>query len=329
MKRAPRSLQHHVLYRKYNGQDSEISALLGKCGFKDGKYRSDLIVFDWEYGDDVDQIEELRFILENSHAYVVIFTGADKDADIRAVLADDLREFAGRVELLDKEAGGESQHGRLVELLETQQASNFAFKFGTSLRASVYRSLDSVLHKLSALNLDKVVRVLATQDNDPINADLKEMIGEKLKEKIKADEGFAKLIQSGSITEAASTEILEIVSEVIKTDLASVGLEHTSDNATDLEEGDHEIMEHLWSYRLYHNPADTVVRSGDILQSNDGGEDTLYLVLTPPCDLAQFWNKTDGKLAVVKLELLPPENEELRQRALLFKKSAGTQRVED
>ncbi|PZU56462.1 MAG: alpha-glucuronidase, partial [Sphingobium sp.] len=32
MKRAPRSLQHHVLYRKYNGQDSEISALLGKCG---------------------------------------------------------------------------------------------------------------------------------------------------------------------------------------------------------------------------------------------------------------------------------------------------------
>ena len=34
MKRAPRSLQHHVLYRKYNGQDSEISALLGKCGEK-------------------------------------------------------------------------------------------------------------------------------------------------------------------------------------------------------------------------------------------------------------------------------------------------------
>ncbi|WP_210281566.1 hypothetical protein, partial [Pseudochelatococcus contaminans] len=33
-KRAPRSLQHHVLYRKYNGQDSEISALLGKCGSK-------------------------------------------------------------------------------------------------------------------------------------------------------------------------------------------------------------------------------------------------------------------------------------------------------
>ncbi|MDE0877446.1 MAG: CsbD family protein [Sphingomonas bacterium] len=34
MKRAPRSLQHHVLYRKYNGQDSEISALLGKCGME-------------------------------------------------------------------------------------------------------------------------------------------------------------------------------------------------------------------------------------------------------------------------------------------------------
>ncbi|WP_206526859.1 hypothetical protein, partial [Paragemmobacter kunshanensis] len=28
-------LQHHVLYRKYNGQDSEISALLGKCGIEE------------------------------------------------------------------------------------------------------------------------------------------------------------------------------------------------------------------------------------------------------------------------------------------------------
>lgn len=291
--------------------------------FKDGKYRSDLIVFDWEYGDDVDQVEELRFILENSHAYVVIFTGADKDADIRAVLDDDLKDFAARIELLDKEAGGESQHGKLLELLEDQQANNFAIKFGASLRASVNRSLDSVLHKLSALNLDKVARVLATPDNDPIDADLKEMIGEKLKEKVKADERFAMLVDARSISEEASTELLEIVSEVIKTDVASLELEHAAEHAADLEEGDHEIMEHLWSYRLYHSPADTVVRSGDIIQRNDGNGETLYLVLTPPCDLAQFWNKTDGKLAVVKLELLPAENENLRRRALLFKKSGS------
>jgi hypothetical protein len=31
MKPVPRSRQHHDFYRKYNGQDSEISGLLGEC----------------------------------------------------------------------------------------------------------------------------------------------------------------------------------------------------------------------------------------------------------------------------------------------------------
>jgi hypothetical protein len=31
MKPVPRSRQHHDLYRKYNGQDSKISGLLGEC----------------------------------------------------------------------------------------------------------------------------------------------------------------------------------------------------------------------------------------------------------------------------------------------------------
>jgi len=33
MKHAPHRYQHHDLYRKYQGQDSEISGLLGECGF--------------------------------------------------------------------------------------------------------------------------------------------------------------------------------------------------------------------------------------------------------------------------------------------------------
>ena len=34
MKRAPRSHQHHDLYRKYHDHDSEISELLGECGLR-------------------------------------------------------------------------------------------------------------------------------------------------------------------------------------------------------------------------------------------------------------------------------------------------------
>lgn len=34
MKRAPRSRQRHDLYAKYHDYDSEISDLLGECGFR-------------------------------------------------------------------------------------------------------------------------------------------------------------------------------------------------------------------------------------------------------------------------------------------------------
>lgn len=77
-----------------------------KRAFEEGKYRSDLIVFDWEYGDEVDQVSELKFILDNSHAHVIIFTGADKDEEIRAVLEEGLSEYSSRIKLLDKETDG-------------------------------------------------------------------------------------------------------------------------------------------------------------------------------------------------------------------------------
>ncbi|MCK0143001.1 hypothetical protein [Aliiroseovarius sp. F20344] len=291
-----------------------------KRAFEEGKYRSDLIVFDWEYGDEVDQVSELKFILENSHAHVIIFTGADKDEEIRAVLEEGLSEYSSRIELLDKETDGASQHQKLKELLEEKHANNFSFKFGSSLRSSVNRSLDGVLHKLSALDLDKVVKILAAQDNDPIDADLKEMIGEKLKEKVKSSDKFRQLIDEQVLSEEVSSELLEIVAEVIKTDIASLELEHDGGDPQELDENDIKIMEQLWSYRLYHRPADNVVRGGDIILPKDGDGSELFLVLTPPCDLAKFWNKTDGKLAVVKLELLNDQNQGLRERAKRFKK---------
>lgn len=291
-----------------------------KQAFEEGKYRSDLIVFDWEYGDGVDQVAELKFILENSHAHVIIFTGADKDEEVRAVLKEGLSEYSSRIELLDKETDGKSQHQRLKDLVEEKRDNNFSFKFGSSLRSSVNRSLDGVLHKLSALDLDKVVKILAVQDNDPIDADLKEMIGEKLKEKVKNSDKFRALIEAQQVSEPVSTELLEIVAEVIKTDIASLELDHSGENEQELDANDLKIMEQLWSYRLYHSPSDDVVRGGDIILPAGGDGRELFLVLTPPCDLAQFWSKTDGNLAVIKLELLPDQNDELRERAKLFKK---------
>ena len=47
MKRAPRSRQRHDLYAKYHDYDSEISDLLGECGFK----ARELAISAYESGD--------------------------------------------------------------------------------------------------------------------------------------------------------------------------------------------------------------------------------------------------------------------------------------
>ena len=290
-----------------------------KEAFEAGKYRSDLIVFDWDYGDGVDPIQELRFILESSHAHVIIFTGTDKKSDIETVLNDELNKFLGRVELLEKEVDDSSQHLRLLEIIKEKQLNNFAFKFSAELRSAVNQSLDGVLHRLAALDISKVIKILAEHDNDPVDADLKEMIGEKLKEKIKASEHFKRLVASGAIDEGASSEVLEVVAEVIKTDIASLELDHTAEGQTALNDDDAKIMEELWSYRLYHHPSDGVVRSGDIMVAEGGDFSELLLVLTPPCDLARFWKATDGCLAVLKLSEILDQDFTLRDRAKRFK----------
>ena len=287
--------------------------------FEAGKYRSDLIVFDWEYaGANVDQIDELKFILSKSHAHVIIFTGADKDAEIRAVLDDDLSQYRGRVELLDKSQGGVSQHARLMEILQQKQSNNFSFKFGTELRSAVSLSLDNVLCRLAELDIDRVLKILSEQDNDPIDADLKEMIGEKLKEGIKGNAKLREQLVSAKLDEAKAAELLEIISEAVKTDVASLEMTHTSDDVAPAEGDDPEqsrVMEQLWSYRLYHKPTDDVVRSGDVISPTGGDGSELYLVVTPPCDLAKFWKSTDGRMVVFRLEEIVPGNENLKTRA--------------
>jgi hypothetical protein len=57
----------------------------------------------------------------------------------------------------------------------------------------------------------------------------------------------------------------------------------------------------LW---IYACPSEDVIRTGDILALSSGGNETLILVLTPPCDLEDFWKKTRGCLTFIQVEHL-------------------------
>ncbi len=56
---------------------------------------------------------------------------------------------------------------------------------------------------------------------------------------------------------------------------------------------------HSW---LYSDPVEELVGTGDILSIRKGETESLYFVVTPPCDLVDFWRKTRSCLTVLKVE---------------------------
>ncbi len=283
--------------------------------FNAGKYRADLIVFDWEYDGNVDQVSELRKILTGTHSEVFIFTGADKVDQINIILAEHLGEFKARLIVIDKNGEDDRQHEILHDRLTKKQSECFAFRFGSQLRATVNKSLDEALHKLSTLDIQRILYLLSSEEGQADNTEFKEMLGEKIKNGLQENEALREALKAKGVSGKAYDELLEVVGEIMKNDVGSEELVNAPVENGEEREHDKEIIEALWSYRLYHKPSDDRVRTGDILEREDGSEQ--FLVLTPPCDLTRFWKNTGGILSLVQLHDIDEKAPELRKLAAL------------
>lgn len=106
----------------------------------DGLFRSDLIVFDWEYpgtgsGSGTDSERILKEILENTFCLIFIFSGADREAEIRTVLAKpEFQEYKERLHYLDKTVSGADQTNVLLTKAEEMYGNNFSFTFAAELK---------------------------------------------------------------------------------------------------------------------------------------------------------------------------------------------------
>lgn len=294
--------------------------------------RSDVIVYDWHYPVEIPHAEILRNIFENSHSFVYIFTGDEERAGVENYFEEYLSEFKNRYSYYPKNnaVDNDEAYQALYTSIEERYSNNFAFKFGHELRKVLNRSLDNVLLQLSSMNIEKVIACLGKPNGEPIDSDLKELIGVKIKDSIRESWLSKFLFEARSLVHSKAVELLEFISEKTKNDIMEAALPHQRTQTNEENDEDTRMMRSLWSYRLYHKPHndDRFVRTGDIIKKNtDADYAELYLVITPLCQLEKFWGKTHGCLNLVKLYSVAQRKVLLKERGSLTKKGSSLKNI--
>ena len=247
----------------------------------DGVFRSDVIVFDWEYPGAQNATETnsesiLREILERTFCLIFIFSKADKKDEIDGVLAKpEFQAFKERLAYLDKAINGVDQTNILLQKADEMYAQNFSFKFAGTLRRRSVQCADQMLSDMGKASLNDVKNLVAVGHGG--KKDFVDFLAERFR------------------TSIAGPTVYELVDEIPEAAAGGV---------------DTAMVSKVWSYRLYfqQETGDDLVRRGDIVAV--GNE--ILLVLSADCDLVRFWAKNLGIINAVALHELDQTNTTLK-----------------
>lgn len=233
--------------------------------------RPEIVIYDWEFHTKPgEQIEALFRILNECFTVVFIYSGADKEDEIREVMASDrFKPFVNRMEFIDKGSyiSGTPSETILIEKVCELRDSNFSFKFGTKIRQKSLEAVDRILVELGKATLNDVSAYFnLTHDT---KRDLVDFIGERFRNRLNG-------IDMGELPDESEVPV------------------GTYDEA---------LAKELWAYRLYFHPgeSDNIVRRGDVVYKVEDGTDRLYLVISADCDLDRFWHKNFGSINLIPL----------------------------
>jgi len=248
----------------------------------DGFFRSDLVIFDWEYpgaqnATATNSESILKEILDRTFCLIFIFSKADKKEEIEAILAKpEFQEYKERLQYLDKAVENVDQTNTLLQRADAMYASNFSFKFASILRRRSVQCADQILSDMGKASLNDVKNLLVVGDGG--KKDFIDFLAERFR------------------TTIAGPNVYNLV-EQIPDSGTSPAIDAT-------------LASKVWSYRLYFQQenGDDLVRRGDIVSV--GGE--VLLVLSADCDLMRFWAKNLGIINAVALHELDQSNATLK-----------------
>jgi hypothetical protein len=258
----------------------------------DGKFRADLIVFDWEYpgaqtGASTTSESALQQILENTFSLVFIFSGVDKRSEIEQVLSSKpFEKFKDRLIYLDKVSSASNQCSLLLSEADARYRKNFSFKFAKTLRRRSVQCADQILSEMGRATLNDVSNLLSV-DGKSGKKDFVDFLTERFRASLADISLYSLLDEMTTIVESEDKVVQDVEMPVARTADPEPINQYT------------DMASSVWSYRLYfgQDPGDDLVRRGDILQHN--GE--YLLVCSADCDLGRLWNKCLGIVNTIGL----------------------------
>jgi hypothetical protein len=250
----------------------------------DGFFRSDLVIFDWEYpgaqnATATNSESILKEILDRTFCLIFIFSKADKKDEIDAILSKpEFQEYKERLLYLDKAVENVDQTNTLLQKADEMYGSNFSFKFASVLRRRSVQCADQILSDMGRASLNDVKNLLAVGEGG--KKDFIDFLAERFR------------------TSIAGPNVYDLVDQIPA----------PAQNAPPV---DASTAAKVWSYRLYfgQETGDELVRRGDIVQVND----IFVLVMSADCDLGYFWKKNLGIINAVTLHELSQTNATLKE----------------
>jgi hypothetical protein len=254
----------------------------------DGFFRSDVLVFDWEYpgaqnATATNSESILKEIVERTFCLIFVFSKADKKDEIETILAKpEFQPYKERLQYLDKAKDGAEQTSILLQRADEMYAANFSFKFASVLRNRSVQCADQILADMGKASLNDVKNLLAAGGSG--KKDFIDFLAERFRASL------------------ASEDIYDLVEKIPTSAVA--------DNPVNVN-----LASSVWSYRLYFSQetGDELVRRGDIVSVKG----MFHLVLSADCDLGRFWKKNLGIINTVALHELSQTNISLFQMLTL------------
>lgn len=259
----------------------------------DNIFSPDIIIFDWNMGENVkekDSKRNLLKLLKSKYCLVAIFTEADKQDEVTQIIkSNGFSDYKERLFLIKKDDENS------VEKLKTEiedKLKLFSFKLNKTLKRNTLQSIDNILINIGKLSFNQFVSLFG-EDSDNNKKVL------------------------------AATDFIDVFLEKLKYELTTIGIEEDLLKVDNEDTEDINIVRKLWHFRLYHKSQDNIIRKGDILKK----ENKYFLVLSSDCHLDEFWNKSLGSLAILKLHKVLLGNESFKKR-LNYRKNDNLDKYE-
>jgi hypothetical protein len=306
--------------KELKGFVSPIGAIIH---LREGAIAPDVIIFDMDYKTmkDINKVlENLEIILKGCISVIQIYTKEGIET-IAPYLATFAAKYANRLQLPQpKEITAE----KLEEIISGKLESSLSAHLATNIRRLSTIAIENVLVKIDDLPLDVAIKLLGGEEVDVTNdAELVELLSNKVSSHLKTSSEIANAVKefAQKLGVSAETE-KQFIGEVVELLASSVraniqyekklyadiqSAKESPKKVQDSKENTDRIIREFFAYRVYDRPGDEIVRTGDIIKFDnveEGDYPYLYLVLTPPCELAHFWKKTRGILTLVKMHPL-------------------------